>query len=380
VRLALDRVEREVARLWEQEARVCATPRIEALTLVALVSEPEQLARVERVLAEVVRSHPSRTIVAMWRGGEPPAITADVALHRAVPNGPACGDAIVLEAVGGAREWLPDNADRLALADLPVCVWWVGDLPDFDDLFDRMVVGADWVVVNSSEMDLRDLEKLSAIVARSRGRYALADLTWIRLRCLQDLVARFFDDEPAITHLEHLERITIEFADGSADGATAKARSRSGPEPDPLSTTAGLLFGWMAHVLGLRPADARWRREEHWSEASWGRIAARFERGPRVDVRPGAVLRIAMECGHGARFAIERQRDPQVFRWSREVPGAPLPAQLFRLPSLPESTLLVQSLERLRRDPLFERTLDAASRLVRPVARRAAARSGPAAP
>ena len=92
----------------------------------------------------------ARTIVAVWRDGAPtPAIAAEVATAPVSPGGAACGDAIMLEAIGAARDWLPGNAERLALPDLPVCVWWVGDLPDFDYLFDRMVVGADLVIVNS---------------------------------------------------------------------------------------------------------------------------------------------------------------------------------------------------------------------------------------
>jgi glucose-6-phosphate dehydrogenase assembly protein OpcA len=195
VRLQLDAVEHEIGRLWQEEARRSEAARVELSTLVALVSEPGLLDRAVKVAQKVALAHPSRTIVVVWKDGPEGTITADAALHQAGPSGAPCGDAITLEAVGAAREWLPQNIDRLILSDLPVCLWWVGDLPDFDNLFDRAVLSADLVIVNSGEMDLRDLEKLSTIAGRSRGRYALADLTWIRLRPLQELVARFFDDE-----------------------------------------------------------------------------------------------------------------------------------------------------------------------------------------
>jgi len=359
VRLSLDAVEREIDRLWEEEARRTQAPRIELLTLVALVSEPGLLARTTRVVADVVRVHPSRTVVVDWKTGGEAAITADAALHAAGPGGAPCGDAIAVEAVGGAREWLPQNIDRLILSDLPVCLWWVGDLPDFDNLFDRAVLSADLVVVNSGEMDLRDIEKLSTIAGRSRGRYAIADLTWIRLRPLQELVARFFDDQGTHPCLQSVERVTIEFS------------PRPG-ETDVASTQAGLLFGWMANALSLKPDDVYWRRGPTWGEATIGNVVARFEHRPRPDVPPGAILRVGIECRGrvSARFEIERQEDPQVFRWSRDVPGAPTPPQTLRVVDPGESTLLIRCLGRPKRDPLLEASLAMTTRIVRPVAPR----------
>lgn len=357
MRLALDQVEREVARLWEEEARRTGGARMELLTLVALVSEPRWLERAQKVVADVVKVHPSRSVVAVWKDGAPPAITADVALHRVSAGGSACGDAITLEAVGEAREWLPGNTDRLSLPDLPVCVWWVGDLPDYDDLFDRMVIGADVVIVNSQEMDLRDLEKLSFIAQRSRGRYALADLTWTRSRWVLDLVARFFDDEAGRACMGGIERILIEYS------------PREG-ETDAASTRAGLLFGWIASALKLDTSAPHWRRGDGWAEVQLGKVTARFAQRSQKEVRPGGIVRVAFECPD-ARFELARlDDDAQAYRWSREVPGAPTPPQVLRVRSHEESTLLVRALERPKRDKLLEASLDVGSRIVRPVAPR----------
>ncbi len=361
MRLSLDAVEVEVAHLWEEEARRSGAARVELLTVVALVSDLALLERAEKVLTTAARAFPSRTIVVTWTQGAPAAITADASLHRASSGGAACGDAIALEATGGAREWLPENIGRLALPDLPVCVWWVGDLPDFDRLFDRMVVDADLVLVNSGEMDLRDLEKLSTIVRRFRGDCALSDLAWIRLRPLQELIARFFDDPMARACLPALERVTLEFAPREGD-------------QDVASTQAGLLFGWIANALSLQTEAVGWRRGAGWGEAAFGRVTARFVQRPRTDVPPGSLLRVLIECD-GARFELERQDDPRVFRWSREAPGAPVPPQTVRIGMPEEETLLVRCLERPKRDRLLERSLYVASRIVRPVAPRLSGRA-----
>ena len=320
-----------------------------------MVSEPGLVERAKDVLARVAPAHPSRTLLVTWRSSEVSAITADVALHRA-PGGSACGDAIAVEATGSAREWLPENVDRLALPDLPICVWWVGDLPDYDRLFDRMAKLGDVVIVNSGEMDLRDLEKLSGVASRGRETCAMSDLTWIRLRPLQELVARFFDDPVARQCVQALDRVTIEF-------------SPRDDEKDVASTQAGLLFGWMANALSLRHEGVQWKRGPAWGEVTLGRTVARFVHHPRADVPPGSILRLAFEC-EGARFEIERQDDPRLLRWSRETPGSPVPPQTLRVDIFEEAALLIRCLERPRRDRLFDRSLHVGSRIVRPIAPR----------
>ena len=362
MRLSLDAVEPELSRLWQEETDKGGPPRIGLFTLVALASELPLLGRAQRIVADAAAMYPSRTIVATWPQGADASITADATLHRLTATGAACGDAIVLEATGAAREWLPENLVHLALTDLPMCVWWVGDLPDFDKLFDRVAIDADLVIVNSGEMDLRDLEKLSMICKRIRDNTALTDLTWFRLRPIQELIARFFDGETAMACLTSIERITIEFSprDGDVDAA---------------STQACLLFGWMANALGLKADAVAWQRGAGWSEVTVGRLVGRFEHRYRDDVPPGGISRVTMECD-GARFEVERQDDPQLFKWSREAPGAPVPPQIVRIKIQDESTLLIRCLERPKRDILYEKSLHLGSKIVRPVAPRLSTRIG----
>jgi glucose-6-phosphate dehydrogenase assembly protein OpcA len=355
VKITLDAVDRELASLWAQEARGATAARMELLTLTAFASEERLLERARRAVAGVAAVHPSRTVVAVSRSGAAPGITAEVALHRTAPGAPARGDAIDVEAVGAARDWLPENLERLALPDLPACLWWVGDLPDADRLFDRLLQSADRVVVNSCEMDLRDLERLAGL-ARGRRGGGLADVTWTRLRPLLELVARFFDDEPARAVLPGVRRVTVAYSRRDGDG-------------DAASTSAALLFGWIAHALALPVHAPAWSRGEGWAEVRLGGVAGRFEALPRADVPEGGVTRVTIEAD-GGRFEIVRQEDPAVFCWSREVPGAPVPQHTLRVTQHAEPTLLVRCLERPGRDALLEASLTAAARIVRPVAPR----------
>jgi hypothetical protein len=78
-------------------------------------------------------------------------------------------------------------------------------------------------------MDLRDLGKLSEIVTRAGERFALADLTWVRLRALQDMVARFFDEPLARGCLDRMEQISVRLAMRPADTDAASRCGRRIP-------------------------------------------------------------------------------------------------------------------------------------------------------
>lgn len=372
MKVKLDAVDKELTKLWEAEASSHG-PRIELFTLVALVSDPKLLARATDVLSKVVRVHPCRTIAAMWTPGGAPEITADIALHKNPDrkNEP-CGDAVVLQAVGAAREWLPGNVERLLLPDVPACVWWVGDLPDDDDLFDLMVRRADVVIVNSAEMDLRDLTKLSEIAEASKDSYAFMDLTWVRLRSLQDLVARFFDDPAVRPWLDTLSRVTLAF-------------SPRDNETDVASTRAGLLLGWLGAALRLVPESAKWAKDDRGAEVTLDReggkppVTVRFEHDKRPGVNDGAITHIELLAGGGsaptAKFQIARQADDsKITTWTCEVPGVVVPSQTVRIGAHDEARLLTRSLERPARDRLLDASLLAASRIVKQVAPRLSAR------
>jgi hypothetical protein len=311
--------------------------------------------------------HACRTIAAVWKAGATPELSADVSLHKnSAKKNEACADAVVLEATGAARDWIPGNIERILLADVPACVWWVGDLPDADDLFERMVRRADAVLVNSAEMDLRDLGKLAEIAQGAKSGYAFMDLTWVRLRGLQDLIARFFDDPELRPYLDGLRKVTLSF------------NPREG-EKDVASTRAGLLLGWMASALGLSPETARWTKSDKGGELTIQRegqaqpITMSFVHDPRPGVHEGSVTQGELLCelnGKRARFSIARGSDPLAVDWTVEAPDVVVPRQTLRIGSHEESQLLIRSLERPTRDGLLERSLVAAARILKTVAPR----------
>ncbi len=263
---------------------------------------------------------------------------------------------------GDARAWIPATLARIRHSDVPLYVWWVGDLPDDDRLFDHFLEMADVAVVHTSDMDLRDLEALSRILSLSNGEYVIADLTWMRLRTWQEFTARFFDDRGARARLPSLRELSVKLAPG-------------GRAPEATSTQAALFAGWCCEVLGWSTARPAWAVDGPVAAAKLtdraGReVTVRFETVEKDGVYPGAIHRVEL-VGDDARFEVCRAHDDAcVLCWSAEVPGVVVPSQCVRIGAPEEPKMLTRTLEAPRRDPLFERSLAAAARLVAPVTMR----------
>jgi glucose-6-phosphate dehydrogenase assembly protein OpcA len=354
VRVALDKVDAELGKLWEVAGtETKGVTRVQTTNVVALCETPAHAAIAEPALAAASAVHGARTVLVTWHqaaAGAGPAITADVALHQSLRPGIPGGEAIWLEATGKSREWVPDSVGRLLTADLPVYVWWVGDLPDHDDLFDRVAAVADVAIFNSNDMDLRDLPALDRLAERPIGRSVLADFCWHRLRTWQEMSARFFDEPQCLDDLARLERVTIRFHQRSE-------------KPEPVSNQAALFAGWLASRLGLRLQA--WTSRD--PRAPTARLACIRGEGPGVEIRfeahtrpgvlPGALVEVELVAPEAEFHVCRVVEDPAVICWTAKRPGVPFPQQCVRIGIPDEAKLLTRVLERPLRDPLFEASL-----------------------
>jgi len=355
-------VDRALGELWAASSRADAHACL--FTLVALCATPDELPRARAALPVVALSHACRTVSVACYPSLEPSITARAGLHVDTRRGrePA-GDDVDLDVRGDARRWVPSTVARLRAEAVPLYLWWVGDLPDDDRLFDRLVEDADVAVVHTADMDLRDLEALARLLELSRGAYVLADLTWMRLRTWQEFTARFFDDPAARAHLPSLRELTVRLC----------PRER---ELEAASTQAALFAAWLCTALGWDVSAPRWsgdkaERVAALRNAAGDEVTVRFVTVDRAGVYPGAIEAVSLRAPGGARFEVARgDDDPYVLCWSAEADGVHSPAQCVRIHAPEEPRMLCRALERARRDPLFERSLAAAAKLVAPVAAR----------
>lgn len=358
--VTLDKVEAELARLWSEQGTRDMHPR--TLDLVAFCATPDELPRVRAALAPLAAKRPCRTLTVVCYPGESPSIVARVGLHvdTARKSAPV-GDDITLEVRGTARSWVPSAVRQLRRGDLPMHLWWSGDLPDDDRLFDQLTEDADVTIVHSEDMDLRDLEQIRRVLAWRVGGAVFLDLNWVRLALWQELTARFFDDESVAAAIPAIDTVSLGFT----------------PRPgfdEAAPTQAVLLAGWVTLCTGWVLEGARWCVDPDGAriatvrraDGSPGRV--RFASDDRPGVFPGALHTVALS-GPGVKLEVARAlEDPLALCWSGEVEGACVPSQCVRMGLPEEPRMLARALDRPVRDPLFERSLAAAAALTRAVA------------
>jgi glucose-6-phosphate dehydrogenase assembly protein OpcA len=373
-RVALAAVDHGLRALWADAAGAANAgehaTRLATLNLVALCETEAHAARAIPALEAAARTHGARTFLVTWGppvADEEASISAQIALHARLGDATSpVAEAVRLHARGEARAWLPDAIGKLLAPDLPVAAWWVGDLPDHDELFDRVAEGADLCVFDSGEMDLRDLPRLSALTARaersSRG-FAVADFSWLRLASWQELMARFFDPPECTSVLGAIDRIVLRFQ----PRATA---------PEPISNAAALFAGWLCARLG-------WSLERFERSELGGAVEARLRAGegagPRLVFEPlarggtpaGGLQEVVVESG-SIRFHVERSEDdPCVLCWSSSGASYEVAPQCVRLEeslARDEARTLPRLLTRPIRDPNLEESLHLAATLVAPIA------------
>lgn len=303
-RVDVGAIERELHRLWsslDEEGApgaggnaVAQVTRICTLTLLAVVRDG-RAADAAAIAARLGARYPSRSIVLDLSPGGGDRLAAEVALNCHTPGTPrptVCCEQLRVSASGRSLARVPGLVLPLLVPDLPVYVWWSGDLPSFQpaapepeaDVLRRLAEVADALIIDSSAMRRPTIGLRTAVALTAPLSGGLRDLSWGRLTPWRDLVVQCFDPAPMRQALERLDRIRIRTAPGAASSSA-----------DPADPIAGLLLGgWVAGRLGWEPAGPT-RREG-------GVLRALFWReggGLELSVEGGAGPVLSIECTAG---------------------------------------------------------------------------------
>ena len=153
----------------------CARARA-VLNLIVTVVDEAAADRVVHALIGLGVHHPSRAIVLVPQHGAPGAqIDARISTHcnDAIGGGDRiCYEEVVLTVRGEAAEHLSGIVAPLLIHDLPTHIWWPGDPPFSDPVFDQLVEMGDRLIVDSS--DFSDL--LNGAARRSATTRGVGDL------------------------------------------------------------------------------------------------------------------------------------------------------------------------------------------------------------
>ncbi|MFQ5701101.1 MAG: glucose-6-phosphate dehydrogenase assembly protein OpcA [Acidobacteriota bacterium] len=351
-------IEQELKRLWKESSRPAegqaapAVMRACQLNLVICCWGEKQAVEATGTAAQVAAVRPSRVIMTVVDPDASEPLRATITAHCAFTSEggrgkQVCCEQITLTVGTHAVGRLPGAVLPLLLADLPVVLWYVGDLQlggddPTSDLARDLMEAADRIVVDSRRFaDLaKRFEQLAAV-----GR-PIADLSWARLRGWREVIAGMFDNPAFENHPQLIQEIAIEEETNDAEGPAA----------------AILLGAWMASRLGWRcdrsrnPADRSFEARFRTPAGGAGRLVIRSERG-----KQSAGVSTIMLTADETTFRVVRKGGCATATVTSA--GHEPIARVVPLVQRDQATLLCRCLESAG-DPLYEETLGLARRIV----------------
>ena len=345
--------------------------RASVLNLIVTVVDEAAADRVVHTLLDLGVRHPSRAVVLVpepGTGESPLDARISTHCHDALGGGDqVCYEEVVLTVRGEAAAHLNGVVAPLLIHDLPTHVWWPGDPPFNDPVFDQLVELGDRLIVDSA--DFADLLGGLRRLANLRRRSGVGDLSWERLTWWQELTAQFFDTPRFRRYLPNLSRLRIQYAVAPPASARHDEDEEIAPGTAAPMAEALLYAGWIATRLGWR----RYRTLEPMSDAGFRlRLEGKHE---MVDLllepvvtdtaRPGDLVSVRLrslgETG-AAEFIIDRDGDDAMVATNADGMTALLRRLSMETPK--ESELLSSQLTIDRADRVYEDAMRAAAILL----------------
>ena len=346
---------KQISDLWVTLARRADGPsagvvRSSAMTLIALVDQEQDSARLSETLAGLMRSHPNRAIVVHVNSGDSEDLNAEVRAQCWLPSGQQkqlCSEQIEINASKKSFEDLPSVLLPLLVPDLPVVLWCRSERSTQLPAFNELIALAPRVIfdVASFEDPLSALKRIEGI---SKSGYAVTDLNWTRLTRWRDMIAQVFENVACRKDLPRFRTITIDYFANPVS---------------PVPVAAIFMAGWLVKCLGWTGLG-RSRREG-------GKRILEFDDGARLIyqiVGPGGA------GSHLAGLSIEASDDPAIeIKLTRSqdryldvvvnAAGNPPVENRGSFPPSDDVSVLGEELSIARRDEMFIYSLPSAIRI-----------------
>jgi glucose-6-phosphate dehydrogenase assembly protein OpcA len=206
-------IEQTLAELWRVEKRDDdqAVTRAALWNVVAHSATSQHHAEASETLGKASIAVPQRTIVVHADPTAASEMSSWISsnCHLLGEGKQVCSDEIKIVAGGDRVARVPPLVSALLIPDMPVAVWWLGDLPhENPEYVEALLEPADRLIVDSSFFDNpADLELVAGVAQRTTT--APADLNWIRLEEWRVATASLFDPPPMRAKLRDVRRIRI---------------------------------------------------------------------------------------------------------------------------------------------------------------------------
>jgi glucose-6-phosphate dehydrogenase assembly protein OpcA len=369
-------VEEALAAIWraapataigaDGEEHVVA--RASVLNLVAVSHARELAERAEADFAALAGRHPSRTILIEVRDPDGPRrIDADVVARCLLPHdGDAmvCTETIRVVVGGEAGHHLASIVPQLVVHDLPVTLWWAGDVPfeaaDFHAVA-RAAVSADRLVVDGSawrDDGLAGVRRLGQVL--STTPVAISDFALMRQSRWREAIAAAFDEPDLMPFIRSIREVIVSFAAGaSPETMTAQANI---VRPLYHAAWLGSRLEWTVGRPMTRRADGRWDGVVRQPRGSVG-----ISLVPEVSSLPrGATTRVAIAAsarGSHLQVDVTAQAEAVVVRASLD--GRLVLDRAYQAARRTEADLLSEAIESGGREKVETATIRLAAELAR---------------
>lgn len=323
-------IERQLGLLWENSD--AGKVRASLVNLVIYSEASGAIAANTPLLSEIAADHAFRALLVQGnpraeKSGVQAWITAHCHLREAGKK-EICSEQITFELDGPAAGRLPSIVFSHLDTDLPLYLWWQGDLhrvpdPQLWRWVDRLIVdSSSWTDPAAQFPVLREVQ------SAARPRSAICDLNWTRLFHLRYAVAQIFDLPSALERVDRIDRVEIAHGPGSR-------------------LTALQLLGWMASRLGWRLEHGD--RGTVFLRRDGGKISFLLEECTEA----GACVS-SVRIGMGESSAsVRREKAGDYYLAEFSAPNQPAFAQMLPAGREKTSDILLSELSRISRHPLF---------------------------
>lgn len=278
----ISEISAELRAMWSAQA-TAEHPTIRARThnLVVYVDVSMSASEVMESLIALTAERPGRVIVVDEEPGND-HIDAWASLYCTHDRSlQVCGEMINI-VVGGK---LVDEAHTAVLPllapDLPVMLWWEGDLEPGSRVFDTLTASADRLVIDSgtAKSAPKNLPELASLPETLQ----LGDLDWARTTPWRRMLSHLWSMAHLRPALDAIQQLEIEYAAGEDASAVMRAL---------------LLTGWLMHRLGwqLRHAQRSDQRYELTLGASASTVKVHLIPDRTAENESGTISRMAMQC------------------------------------------------------------------------------------
>ena len=355
-------VEKRLAELWAETTTQAddeekALLRARVANLLVFLSSEEALSEASEWVQPLTAAHPGRVLLVMAaRDAEDHdiqvAVTSLCQEDKRTGARRLCGEQVTLKAHGKFVVELPSAALPLLVSDLLTFVYWRDVLNPDDEIFRKVLVACDRLIIDSAEFrePLRELAFIHQLFQRETLRHVgVSDLNWERLTLWRALLADFYDVPEYQELLAEIDSVRIDYV-----GPQSQTES--------VAPQALLLTGWLGTRLGWT-LSARNTNESFTFSADDRTINIELNRVERGSRSPGRLVKIELR-GARASFVVDRSEDNTHIVAEARMKSNVKRGRVLPVRNRTVAQLLAREMEIRANDRVYEEAVGLAARMI----------------